>query len=56
MSGKAEYIYVDVFDYIEFNLNDSERTEYRHTSERTEHRVYGTTKRWRCRRYLLGRE
>ena len=23
MSGKAEYIYVDVFDYIEFNLNDS---------------------------------
>ena len=23
MSGKAEYIYVYVFDYIEFNLNDS---------------------------------
>lgn len=23
MSGKKDYIYVDVFDYIEFNLNDS---------------------------------
>ena len=23
MSGKAEYIYVDVFDYLEFYLNDS---------------------------------